>query len=237
VCVGAMDGVEVIDAGGGVTTGCVLHGAVLLASLEEGRLRKGSEKGATIAAYRLAQELPPFAWHGDQARLRAVVLLAQHVRGLGAGDIAAYLRGLADGAAVERGEKSGYDEELFGNPAYQCGLSEARAGINDEQLSSQPAPERRRRVWGWLTDELGSSDDPHMLGPDDLFAVEFTGGWTAWAVPRPALDEAERAQQAARIADNVAAQGRWAIVRYQGQVLATAGTLPKKYAHLGRCCE
>lgn len=308
-CVGAADAVVVIDRAGGETAACVLHGAVLLASLVDGRVHQGSEKGAAIAAYYLAQELAPFAWRGEQISEKAAELRARYVTGSELGGVDAfaarvearadgaeddeddqawmrneldeqYLRGLADGEAVERGTLSGYDVTLFGLPSYTRGLSEGRAKVIDERLLAGMLTERRGEpLWGRLDDEeacpsCGARDwsvlrqlrDAHqvaeerecgrcgaswftdwrededqadvnemasrVISPDDLYAVEFTGGWTAWGEDRPAADAGARAEQAGRIAAHVAAQGRWAIVRYRGQVLAAAGELPKKYAHL-----
>ncbi|MEV4415444.1 hypothetical protein [Catellatospora sp. NPDC049609] len=51
-----------LDLLGGETTGCVLHGAVLL------------------AAHELAQSLEPLAWRGDQAAVRAAELLEHQAR-------------------------------------------------------------------------------------------------------------------------------------------------------------
>jgi hypothetical protein len=53
--------VRIADQTGVSAAGCVLHGAVLLASLDGGRVYPlNGPAGAAIAAYRLAQTLPAF---------------------------------------------------------------------------------------------------------------------------------------------------------------------------------
>ncbi|BCB85847.1 hypothetical protein [Phytohabitans suffuscus] len=52
---------RVIDRTGASATGCVLHGAVLLASLDGGRVYPlNGPAGSAIAVHRLAQSLPAF---------------------------------------------------------------------------------------------------------------------------------------------------------------------------------
>ena len=48
-CDGPVDAVRVVDAAGSEVPGCVRHGAVLLASLDGGRVYRGSVDGAAIA--------------------------------------------------------------------------------------------------------------------------------------------------------------------------------------------
>ncbi len=61
-CEGSREAVRIVDLTGGETTGCVLHGAVLLASLVEARVYPGSGDpgGAAIEVYQRAQSLEPF---------------------------------------------------------------------------------------------------------------------------------------------------------------------------------
>jgi hypothetical protein len=60
-CDGAADAVRIVDQTGASAAGCVLHGAVLLASLDGGRVYPlNGPAGSAIAAYRLAQALPAF---------------------------------------------------------------------------------------------------------------------------------------------------------------------------------
>ena len=64
-CEGRTDAVRIIDQAGNEVSGCVRHGAVLLSSLERGRVLPGSVEGAAIEAYQRAQTLPPFAFGGS----------------------------------------------------------------------------------------------------------------------------------------------------------------------------
>ena len=59
-CDGPADAVRILDHAGEQTTGCVRHGAALLASLVDGRVYPGSVDGAAVEAHRLAGTLRPF---------------------------------------------------------------------------------------------------------------------------------------------------------------------------------
>jgi hypothetical protein len=61
-CDGPPMAVRVVDQFGEQVTGCVHHGAVLLASLDSGRVYTGPDAvdGAAIEVYRRAQRLAPF---------------------------------------------------------------------------------------------------------------------------------------------------------------------------------
>jgi hypothetical protein len=67
VCDGVAEAVLVVDAVGGSVTGCVHHGAVLLASLDSGRVYPGPDRvpGAAIDAYTRAAALAPFYFRKD----------------------------------------------------------------------------------------------------------------------------------------------------------------------------
>jgi hypothetical protein len=60
-CEGAVDAVEIVDRAGVGVAACLLHGAVLLASLDGARvyLLNGPE-GSAIAVYAQARTMPPF---------------------------------------------------------------------------------------------------------------------------------------------------------------------------------
>lgn len=47
-----------------------------------------------------------------------------------------YHTGYADGAAVERGEKGEYNEQLFTDPGYRNGLRDGRAAEIDKRLAA-----------------------------------------------------------------------------------------------------
>ena len=65
-CSGALDAVLILDRVGASVTACVLHGAVLLASLDGGRVYPLA--GSAVFVYRLAQGLQPFDFlHGGSA--------------------------------------------------------------------------------------------------------------------------------------------------------------------------
>lgn len=66
-CDGAIDAVRVVDRVGEQTTGCVRHGAALLASIENGRVYPGSVEGAAVEAYRAAQAPRPFEFGNGEA--------------------------------------------------------------------------------------------------------------------------------------------------------------------------
>ncbi|MFC0532805.1 hypothetical protein [Phytohabitans kaempferiae] len=52
---------RIVDRAGASTAGCILHGAVLLASLDGGRVYLlNGPAGSAIAVYRLARELSAF---------------------------------------------------------------------------------------------------------------------------------------------------------------------------------
>jgi hypothetical protein len=56
-CDGPADAVRILDHAGEQTTGCVRHGAALLASLVDGRVYPGSVDGAAVEAHRLAGDV------------------------------------------------------------------------------------------------------------------------------------------------------------------------------------
>lgn len=61
-CAGAVDAARIVDRTGAEVYGCVWHAAVLLASLEGGRVYPGVVPGAALDVYDTAQRLAPFAW-------------------------------------------------------------------------------------------------------------------------------------------------------------------------------
>lgn len=66
-CEGQRNAVQIIDRTGASVAGCVLHGAVLLASLEGGRVAPlNGPDGAAIEAFRRAQVVPPFDFLGSR---------------------------------------------------------------------------------------------------------------------------------------------------------------------------
>lgn len=66
-CEGQRNAVQIVDRTGASVAGCVLHGAVLLASLEGGRVAPlNGPDGAAIEAFRRAQVVPPFDFLGDR---------------------------------------------------------------------------------------------------------------------------------------------------------------------------
>jgi hypothetical protein len=64
-CAGPPDAMRIIDAAGEQASGCVHHGAVMLASLVGARVYPGSVDGAAIAAYQRAQARRPFDFGPD----------------------------------------------------------------------------------------------------------------------------------------------------------------------------
>ncbi|MBB5869671.1 hypothetical protein F4553_003050 [Allocatelliglobosispora scoriae] len=80
-CIGPADAVTIRAAAGDASTGCVLHGAVMLASLIGARVYPCRVNGAAIAVFELAQTLPPFAWRDQDTPERAARLFDQHTRG------------------------------------------------------------------------------------------------------------------------------------------------------------
>lgn len=108
-CVGNLDALRVVDAGGETTYACVLHGAVALASVTDARAIQGNRSGAAIAAYELAKTLEPNAWRGEMARERAAELYQRHVgdlenfRSASGADLARelYAKHVGDGELVE----------------------------------------------------------------------------------------------------------------------------------------
>jgi hypothetical protein len=73
-CEGATDAVQIVDQVGVAVAACLLHGAVLLASLDRARvhLLNGPE-GSAITVFTRARTLPPFDF-----------LSGAHVSGAGA---------------------------------------------------------------------------------------------------------------------------------------------------------
>ncbi|MCD0483451.1 hypothetical protein LO771_13825 [Streptacidiphilus sp. ASG 303] len=61
-CDGPADAVTIHDRHGAMVTGCVHHGARLLASLDGGQVHPGTVPGAALDAYCRATVLPPFCW-------------------------------------------------------------------------------------------------------------------------------------------------------------------------------
>ena len=60
-CEGQRDAVRIVDQVGASTEACVLHGAVLLASLDRGRVYPlNGPEGSAIAVFTRAQTLPAF---------------------------------------------------------------------------------------------------------------------------------------------------------------------------------
>ena len=60
-CEGPVDAVRVVDRVGSAVSGCLLHGAVLLASLDDGRVYPlNGPAGSAIAVYLRARSLRPF---------------------------------------------------------------------------------------------------------------------------------------------------------------------------------
>jgi len=70
-CDGPPDAVRVVDRTGAAASGCVHHGAVMLASIAAARVYPGSVDGAAIAAYNQAADLTPFAFLGPGGRGRS----------------------------------------------------------------------------------------------------------------------------------------------------------------------
>jgi hypothetical protein len=60
-CDGRPDAVRIVDRAGGSAPACLLHGAVLLASLEQGRVYPLADPaGSAIAVFQRARTMPPF---------------------------------------------------------------------------------------------------------------------------------------------------------------------------------
>jgi hypothetical protein len=59
-CEGRSDAVRIIDREGNQAWGCVLHGAKLLASLDNARVIVGTVDGAAIETYQRARDIKPF---------------------------------------------------------------------------------------------------------------------------------------------------------------------------------
>lgn len=64
-CDGPEDAVRVVDASGAEQSGCVLHAAVVLASVTDARVYPGSVEGAAIEAHKRAQGMRPFDFGGS----------------------------------------------------------------------------------------------------------------------------------------------------------------------------
>lgn len=67
LCEGPIDAVKIVDVVGEEVTGCVHHGAVLLASLRDGRVYPGpgDVDGAAIEVYNRARHRRPFDLGGS----------------------------------------------------------------------------------------------------------------------------------------------------------------------------
>jgi hypothetical protein len=60
-CEGATDAVQIVDQAGVAVAACLLHGAVLLASLDGARVYPlNGPEGSAITVFTRAQTLPPF---------------------------------------------------------------------------------------------------------------------------------------------------------------------------------
>jgi hypothetical protein len=67
-CDGPTDTVRIVDRPGAEVAACPLHGAVLLASLDRGRVYPlAGPSGSAIGVYALARTLPPFDFLGPRA--------------------------------------------------------------------------------------------------------------------------------------------------------------------------
>lgn len=75
-CEGPGDAVRVSDGHGTTMTGCVHHGARILASLTDGTVEPGSAPAAAITVYRAARRLPPMAHHTDDGPGTVAEILA-----------------------------------------------------------------------------------------------------------------------------------------------------------------
>lgn len=64
-CQGPTDAVRLVDPSGAEETGCVLHAAVVLASVKGVRVYPGSVEGAAIEAFKRAQGMRPFDFGGS----------------------------------------------------------------------------------------------------------------------------------------------------------------------------
>lgn len=64
VCEGPVDAVRLVDRRGDQVTGCVHHGARMLASLSGGRVYPGpgADHGCAVDVFRRAADLEPFCW-------------------------------------------------------------------------------------------------------------------------------------------------------------------------------
>lgn len=65
-CDGPADAVRIRDREGAEAAGCVLHGAVLLASLDGGTVHPGSVAGAATKTFQRAAALRPFLFDQDE---------------------------------------------------------------------------------------------------------------------------------------------------------------------------
>jgi len=79
-CIGPANAALIVDQAGSQTEGCVLHGAVLLASLDHGQVVITKEHPASQLVFELATGVRPFAIDGDElpAAARAGWLNVQH---------------------------------------------------------------------------------------------------------------------------------------------------------------
>lgn len=70
-CEGPPDAVRIVDETQHTNYGCLLHGAVALASIQNGRVYPGSVPGGAITVYERAKLLQPFEF-GHQALARGL---------------------------------------------------------------------------------------------------------------------------------------------------------------------
>lgn len=67
-CEGSPDALRIVDRTGAAVSGCVRHGAVLMASLEGGRVYPATVQGAAIETYERARVLRPYEFGPQETR-------------------------------------------------------------------------------------------------------------------------------------------------------------------------
>jgi len=71
-CEGAIDAVRIVNQAGGAVAACLLHGAVLLASLDRARVYPlNGPEGSAITVFTRARTLPPFDFLSGSVLSRA----------------------------------------------------------------------------------------------------------------------------------------------------------------------
>ena len=84
-CEGATDAVQIVDQTAAATAACLLHGAVLLASLDRARVYPlGGLAGCAITVYVRARSLPPFDFLTDPGTSRMTTVARSAPRLAGA---------------------------------------------------------------------------------------------------------------------------------------------------------